>query len=753
MKEKMIKKVSLTALSALFAVSLSMGVATLVDTTADGAVAQVFAGGAGVRVKYDEDTQTADTKNGIRFATYMQGVDKSDIKSSVTAIMPTDLLDGATLTVETDGAQVETTTDKWHAYTDKDHGEVLCAYAVLYDVPKVSYSREITWVTQVTLNDDTVLTMTPATRSLSSVAESAEANQAEENFTAGQLGILDEYQDVAEANTYLEIDAITLTAGENTAEINASPAFWSNYYKDLNTVSFSVTVDTAADLQSLTFTTENDEVINFPISGLQDGVAKQIPFDYQDGAFTKGTFTATLADGATSNVVIAPMKASAVETETVAEKYYYSREDKDLRLDYIDGISETADKVLAVKYEGEDVAFTLNTEKNRIVFAKDVLSKVEINSSNTIEVQTATTKYQMTKVAPFDKAFYEADDLFVTYDDGDTYYSYFDLTGDSTRWSKANRTDNKNNTVKNVPYVTGAYVLANDIDLSNDARVIRHKRSTRYGQDSPNDSAGKYSGLRGMFYGNGHTITGMTVGRGGLFGYVGYDGVIQNLSLKDVKFSQDTADNMTYVFGLYLYGGATLNNVYVSIKNIQKPKLESSTTDSTDFNDSYVLCLKLSTSVSITNVIVDMSAVGEVNVVGRGVFGKTTTADLAKMAENNRLKNFYVIGQAPLSISYTSRTVNSVKTYYAVIVDTANQNGTATWTGKQYAWIHSSYGGMKDCEEGDVTYTDATTDVYRFVDTDELKAHFDANAEKLQSFDSNYWDITTGVPVMQVHGI
>lgn len=790
MKNNMMKKVSLTALSALFAVSLSAGVATLMDTTADGTEKRIFAGGAGVRVQYDEETQETDGKNGIRFATYLQNVSLSEVIATETLIIPADLLaEDQELTSTTDGVMIVEDAGKWHEYTDDTYGEVLCSYAVVYDMPAASYSRDMVFQTSVVLSDNTILAMDyrtddNATRSMAQVAKAVEESAEYQEYGAGKKAIIDEYQVVAEAGTYVEFDALTLNVGENTASINVTPAFWSNYYKtNYNTVSLGVTVTDGdvADVTALTYTPDEGTAVNIPLSGLTAGVEKQVPFDYASGLFTSGTFTATIADGSTAQVTVKPMKASKVDTVEITDRYWYSREDQEVRLNFVDKITETADNVLAVKYNGVDVAYTLNTEKNRIVFADEILADVDDGATaKTIEVQTATTKYQMTCACPNIKIFYEADDLFVERADG-TVYSYFDygnaanVDGWTTQTGTYTSGSNKGKSYTTY-YRVGPFRLGADIDLSNDDRVVRQSVSGRptNANDSAADAAVRISGFRGTFYGDGHTIKGMTYGQYGLFGFIGVGANIQNVAFTDVKASQDTKDNYAFLFGGYIGGytssgtnyGATFTNVYVEVDELQLPYSATAPT-ATNWVNSGVLAAKLSEYTTMTNFIVDMTDVGNINVVGRGAI--ITTASIWNSVDAT---NVYVISKAPLQLNYGGSNTDG---RYGIVEDAANKasawnstDGKYSYTGSDYtidkfAWIYGTSlynSGKTTVNYGVLDITAANfstnTEVYRFDSVGEMKTYISANSVSLDSFtntttsasyDESPWEIQDGVPV------
>lgn len=99
---------------------------------------------------------------------------------------------------------------------------------------------------------------------------------------------------------------------------------------------------------------------------------------------------------------------------------------------------------------------------------------------------------------------------------------------------------------------SGTYVLANDIDASS---------YTHYKQNWGGGAYGSY-GLRGTFDGRGHTISGITLRYGGLFGSIGADGQVKNVAFKDVKLYDE--DN-TCVLATYACALTTVQDVFISI--------------------------------------------------------------------------------------------------------------------------------------------------------------------------------------------
>lgn len=380
------------------------------------------------------------------------------------------------------------------------------------------------------------------------------------------------------------------------------------------------------------------------------------------------------------------------------------------------------------------VSATLNGTE--LTVANGVISGIKVGTSGVVSGElciVTTTRCVKFNIKAYSRIFKTADDLFYLSSDG-TYYSYFDMY-DANRWETASTSK---------PKITGAYLLANDIDLTNDTRVMGHRALSYYRSNYKNYDA-TISGFVGLFEGGGHTITGMTVGKGGIFGAIG-EGRIQNLSLKDVKFSQNEKANNSFVFAEYICGysttrRATLKNIFVSISQGQQTYSATTPDGKNTWVDSGMLAYRTSEYVVYENMVVDFSQLAEINVVGRGVFAFGSGADF------NNSKNVFVISSAPLIMSYGG---TNDAGRYAVVVDAYNKNDV-DWTGTQWAWIYGAsikgynYGMLTvDTSRNAYMKQDA---VYRFDNTAEMKSYIENNNVDLTGFASAYWDTSSGVPV------
>jgi uncharacterized protein YjbI with pentapeptide repeats len=103
------------------------------------------------------------------------------------------------------------------------------------------------------------------------------------------------------------------------------------------------------------------------------------------------------------------------------------------------------------------------------------------------------------------------------------------------------------------PTITGYYILGNDIDCG--GAKISASRATQWNVD--------LVGFRGVFDGNGKTISNAKMGESGLFGQVGREAVIKNVTFDNITFT-GTNNQRTTLFG-NMVSNATLQNITVNI--------------------------------------------------------------------------------------------------------------------------------------------------------------------------------------------
>lgn len=145
------------------------------------------------------------------------------------------------------------------------------------------------------------------------------------------------------------------------------------------------------------------------------------------------------------------------------------------------------------------------------------------------------------------KVIYDAEDLF---GDGSGLQAYADVT---------------EQTFNNTTFYaySGYYVLADDIDVSESsyASTAYAIPVNMYWSDATTAMNSGY-GFTGTFDGRGHTINGIILGRGGLFGMLAYGSRVENVAITNVTLSS-TQTNQSVLAAIM--GGATISNVYIDI--------------------------------------------------------------------------------------------------------------------------------------------------------------------------------------------
>lgn len=113
----------------------------------------------------------------------------------------------------------------------------------------------------------------------------------------------------------------------------------------------------------------------------------------------------------------------------------------------------------------------------------------------------------------------------------------------------------------------GYYVLKNDIDASGYTHQV--VEGTARENMKTLTHVGKYAqngGLKGIFDGNGHTISNLTVGHHGLFGLI-YGGMVRNVGFTNVTLKGDTnEENLSFLAEQMI--DATIENVYIQANEI-----------------------------------------------------------------------------------------------------------------------------------------------------------------------------------------
>ena len=205
----------------------------------------------------------------------------------------------------------------------------------------------------------------------------------------------------------------------------------------------------------------------------------------------------------------------------------------------------------------------------------------------------------------------------------------------------------------NATYLAGTYVLANDIDATSYVHCMNIGWSS------------KANGLTGTFDGRGHSIDGITIRQGGLFGVIS-SGKVLNVAFTNVKLSSaddkgGMSGNNLYVLATLVWYGVSIDNVFVEIDQWIG---SSAKTTAALFHS-----VKKATPAISNVVIITAAAAG----------GETTVAPVVCNATNATFTNVYVI--SPI----TSTAITGVVQYADVDTFKANVT-TSALTGFNEYW-------------------------------------------------------------------
>ncbi len=240
----------------------------------------------------------------------------------------------------------------------------------------------------------------------------------------------------------------------------------------------------------------------------------------------------------------------------------------------------------------------------------------------------------------------------------------------------------------------GYYVLAGNIDAS--SYTTTNKRMEGFFGNASSDKNHAKTGLMGTFDGRGYSITGLTADNGGLFGVVGTTGVIKNVAFKAAKIAP-TNWRGGGLLGMVIENGALLENVYVQVASMN-------TTSSG--KNSGVLAYGVDPKVNMNCVVVEhtaMAANANYSLMNRYGDRYGTAAGNVIATE---WTNVYAI---------TNQTSLTQSTWVQVVAE----NETIPSSGYAFAGINR-YASVADWK---------------------------AAGHDFGGFSTNYWDISSGVPV------
>ncbi len=311
----------------------------------------------------------------------------------------------------------------------------------------------------------------------------------------------------------------------------------------------------------------------------------------------------------------------------------------------------------------------------------------------------------------------------------------------------------ENNVVTAATTFDGYYVLGNDIVWDS---AYTHQVDKDLKMAKASNQKIHTGGLTGTFDGNGHTVTGMKVKGGGLFGLVD-GGTIKNVAFKDISITASSTGgaSATKEFGYseaglaYQLSGATLQNVYMQCDSIAK----------TDRTKGFVAVM-IGNNTKLDSCIFELAEMG----IGAGdynnSYGSLCALEWQTMSRNlepnggNYIKawtNVYVISPVELAV----RSSNALNAY--CVMDAVNKVPT-TLNETEYLAQMYGYSAEKPAKAhasddfivyAPTSYTDGVPSVCNGITRYDTAAEMITAQNNYREFDSNFWDTTGEVPVFK----
>ena len=303
------------------------------------------------------------------------------------------------------------------------------------------------------------------------------------------------------------------------------------------------------------------------------------------------------------------VKASVADYDGVIE---FSAADGTLPLEELFG---SADAVIVEAYDAEG---TLTVENNRILGIETTSEKP---TERTITVCTEEYGYNI-RILPYTKIVTKAEDL-----------AYFKITNDVDGMGNASNVSGN---------FDGYYLLGNDIDAAG------YTHATGIDGIAAANKVFIYNnfvdcGLTGTFDGNGHTISNLSIGRGGLFGVIN-EGTVKNLGLSEIAFSSSDAAALAW----YTYGGS-IENVYIDVAELPNVWARAAVAGN------------VHSTTKVENLLVELG--GAVSALNGG-YGSFTSHDgtAANGDVTGNWNNIYIVSSAPCTVTSANKVIDGENT-------------------------------------------------------------------------------------------
>ena len=150
-------------------------------------------------------------------------------------------------------------------------------------------------------------------------------------------------------------------------------------------------------------------------------------------------------------------------------------------------------------------------------------------------------------------------------------------------------------------------------------------------------------GLTGTFDGNGHTISNLSIGSGGLFGVIN-EGTVKNLGLSDISFYASDAAALAW----YTYGGS-IENVYIGVTELPNKWARAAVAGN------------VHSTTKVENLLVELG--GTVSALNGG-YGSFTSHDgtAANGDVTGNWNNIYIVSSAPCTVTSANKVIDGENT-------------------------------------------------------------------------------------------
>lgn len=303
----------------------------------------------------------------------------------------------------------------------------------------------------------------------------------------------------------------------------------------------------------------------------------------------------------------------------------------------------------------------------------------------------------------------------------------------------------------------GYYIVANDIDatgfthqLVKDAeqnQILNGKNGAKLSGDEDGSRYGQLhmvknlsGGLTGVFDGNGHTISNLTVLDQGLFGIV-CGGEIKNVAFENVTLKGSAYQRNTALFAQHVKN-STISDVYVKANTMFGGTNTKDGQNDAGGNRALISITLDNTNVSDCLFDYEIANTEKQYAYSYGLFccesnffgGHSTSAVIS------RFQNVYVVSDEPLLVQNNSLVLKKANTH-VMLAENEVGEGTDKWTVATSLLSGRFYNSTESENALNDNYIFVMSGVKRYTTAEEMK-----NAgNDYSSFNAAYWSVENGV--------